>query len=459
MKRTRFAILALLLLCGSASLFAGGFALSGIGSRAIAMGGAFRGMADDGTAMYWNPAGLAFLNQSEISLGGSLIIPDTRWENTAPLPGFTLGEYSAENKARAFPSLFGVYADNPKAVFGLGVYVPFGLGSTWDAYDLPSVMPGIPAGATLDWPAGFPEQEMSSAVSVIDIHPSLAYKIADNLSFGLGISVMYGSIGMQQIKPSATSSYFAPTTFEMSGAGIGMGGNAGILYKPTPCLSLGFNGRFPSNIPMEGEAEVLLWLNNYANFTVWGGSNPAFLTPQTYGGKEDIEANLKLPGELGLGASYKVMPNLTLNLDYAYTMWERLDAVTVNFDEPVVILAGHPTMQNTLESTDLTFNWKNTSRVSLGAEYKLKCNALRAGFYYDQTPIEEETQTPTLSDISDKMSANLGFGRSFGNWTLDLNGQYILFPEREVTVATPTNMTGKYNSSVIAANLGIGYRF
>ena len=37
---------------------AGGFALSGVGSKAIGMGGAFRGLADDWSAAYWNPAGL-----------------------------------------------------------------------------------------------------------------------------------------------------------------------------------------------------------------------------------------------------------------------------------------------------------------------------------------------------------------------------------------------------------------
>ena len=40
----------------------------GIGSRAVAMGGAFGGLADDITAMYWNPAGLAQLSNSELSV-------------------------------------------------------------------------------------------------------------------------------------------------------------------------------------------------------------------------------------------------------------------------------------------------------------------------------------------------------------------------------------------------------
>ena len=35
----------------------------GIGSRANAMGGAFSSIANDATAMYWNPAGVANINE------------------------------------------------------------------------------------------------------------------------------------------------------------------------------------------------------------------------------------------------------------------------------------------------------------------------------------------------------------------------------------------------------------
>ena len=37
------------------------------GARPAAMAGAFVGVADDGNALYWNPAGMAFLNHHEIT--------------------------------------------------------------------------------------------------------------------------------------------------------------------------------------------------------------------------------------------------------------------------------------------------------------------------------------------------------------------------------------------------------
>ena len=45
-----------------ATKYAGEFLNIGVGPRALGMGGAFVGVADDATAGYWNPAGLAFLS-------------------------------------------------------------------------------------------------------------------------------------------------------------------------------------------------------------------------------------------------------------------------------------------------------------------------------------------------------------------------------------------------------------
>lgn len=48
--------------------YAGEFLSLGVGARALGMGGAFAGVADDVTACFWNPAGLYLINQKEFSL-------------------------------------------------------------------------------------------------------------------------------------------------------------------------------------------------------------------------------------------------------------------------------------------------------------------------------------------------------------------------------------------------------
>ncbi len=50
-----------------ATRYAGEFLRIGVGARALGMGSAFAGLADDGTAAYWNPAGLATLGTRQIT--------------------------------------------------------------------------------------------------------------------------------------------------------------------------------------------------------------------------------------------------------------------------------------------------------------------------------------------------------------------------------------------------------
>ena len=60
--------------------YAGSFLEWGAGSRAIALGKTFSGIADDGTALFWNPAGLSQLRKNEVFLSHALVFED-RQEN------------------------------------------------------------------------------------------------------------------------------------------------------------------------------------------------------------------------------------------------------------------------------------------------------------------------------------------------------------------------------------------
>ena len=452
MKNISIMIMLILLIATSGSLFGAGFALSGQGSRATAMGGAFRGLADDATAMFWNPAGLGFMNETSVSLGGTFILPSSSWETATAVPGIPAAKYESKKKLRPFPSIFMVEDTEKRFKWGFSAFVPYGLGATWDAYQLPTTMPVAPTvSVPVTYAAGFPEEEMMSSLAIIDAHPTMAYMITDKLSAGLGLSFMYGMVEIQKLKPytiSATMSpYYSPMTVNLDGTGIGFGANLGLLYKATPCLSVGLTGKTPSKLYMDGEAEINLWLNDFVSGTM-GSPDPI-----KAGGKDDIKTEINLPGEIGIGLSYKIKPNWALNLDYAYTLWSELDKATITMDDSIQVLT------STIKETELNFGWKDTSRVSLGTEYWMGVNAFRAGMYFEQSAIPDETLSPTFPDINNKLSLNLGYGRVFGPLTIDLNGQVNLFQEREIDTASADNMVGTYNANVISGNLGIGYRF
>jgi long-chain fatty acid transport protein len=448
MRAIKLGILTLVLLVMCAGyLFAGGFALSGIGSKAISLGGAFRGMADDGTAMYWNPAGLGFMDNSFITLAGAGIIPSSEFTNSnADLPGFTTEKVEADKKLWLFPNLYAVKACNEcKLKFGLGAYVPYGLGATWDAFDLPTQMMTAQGLQDLTWPEGFPEKEMESSIGIFDIHPTVAYQFSEHFSAGAGLSVNYGMINIKKVQPHDVYSYYLPTTMKLDGTGLGFGGNIGFMYKVNDMAKMGISGKFPSSIKMDGDAEIYTWVNNIMAYGLEIPSN-------SYGGKTDATATLNLPGDIGWGLSLKLNPMWTLNTDFSYTFWSALDEVKLELDSLNILGQEVP-------DPIMYMKWKDAFRVSLGTEYAMGNLALRGGFYFDQSPIPYTTLSPTWPDTNDKYSGNVGFGYNFGKWLVDLNYEHIFFTEREIETETEDNMVGTYNTGVDAFNFGLTYNF
>ena len=96
----------------------GQFLKIGIGARAVAMGSAFVSVADDATAVYWNPAGIARIQKSVLSINhttwladislrtGHLPVPhpvsprDDRRQRPQPLHGLAAGPHGLSPRGR-----------------------------------------------------------------------------------------------------------------------------------------------------------------------------------------------------------------------------------------------------------------------------------------------------------------------------------------------------------------------
>src|SRR5512142_2790208 len=70
--RGALVLAALLLSTGSARGEDANFRPYLVGSRAAGMGGAFTALADDGSGPFYNPAGIAFVTRSQLSIAGSV---------------------------------------------------------------------------------------------------------------------------------------------------------------------------------------------------------------------------------------------------------------------------------------------------------------------------------------------------------------------------------------------------
>jgi len=233
----------------SSLVSANGLNLNGFGSRAVAMGGAFVGLADDYSAIFWNPAGIAQFGEKTLGMTGDLIMPSSTYK--FQFMGVTL--VNAESESKIYPSgLAGYYHPlSDKLVAGIGVYTPSGLGISWDGADFAP----FTRGQSYKW---------ETYIGVISISPALAYKISDQISVGATLNLNYGFFNIDQHAGIATVPINQPpysTTVDLgqyseSSDGWGVSGTLGILVKPSDIFSFGATVRTPSKVTMSGEASI-----------------------------------------------------------------------------------------------------------------------------------------------------------------------------------------------------------
>jgi len=474
-----FAITAALLVLAFTvgNLHAGGFALSGVGSKAIGMGGAFRGLADDWSAAYWNPAGLTQIEQNEIT--GMLVAINPRIEYTPDITyggldvGYRNGQVRYPNDKTTFiPDIGGFYKfENLTGITaGLAVFVPNGLASEWDLYN-PT--------RNMDIRFAYPWYDHKADLQVIDFHPTVAKAFLDDkLSLGVGFSAQYGSILFKQtvLAPSGIpiphQNLLIDT--EIDGNGWGYGANFGLLYKLSDKLQFGLSGRTGTTLKMEGAAmqELYVFNNNglrdiLVEDAISSGASPqeialirALFGASNLVSEPDAKADVKTPADFGFGIAYKASDKLTFTGEVAYTSWSALDSIVVELDgtDPV----GRPS-----EDTPIVLNWENTLRFSFGGEYwASKPLAIRFGYYLDPSPIPDETFSPLIPDLGDKHSFNIGAALRLEGIELAYNFEFISFADRNVTTLTDVNgdgdfdnNPGSFKSTLYASHVSLSYRF
>lgn len=213
-----------------APLPASGTALdnSGISHRGALMGSAMSGLADDASAVFFNPAGMVGPRREttwDIELGVGINFSD-----------FTYTKGSLDNNSDevfVLPKLFMTKRVNDRWAVGFGVYTPFaGGGATYDHF--------------LKTP-----YELSIRSSYTALTPAVAYKINDQWAVGVGISGYYGIYKSKSFNPAIAR--FVETDY----SGIaGYGAHAGVLYRPCGSWSVGLALRSPIHAELEGDVKM-----------------------------------------------------------------------------------------------------------------------------------------------------------------------------------------------------------
>jgi long-chain fatty acid transport protein len=119
--------LLLVLLFASSQLFAGGFQINEQGARALSMANAFTGVADNPSAIFFNPAGITQLKGTQFLGGISLISPNTKFIGPLPLNK----EWKMDNKLFTPFDFYASHQFSENLSAGLSINNQYGLGTKW----------------------------------------------------------------------------------------------------------------------------------------------------------------------------------------------------------------------------------------------------------------------------------------------------------------------------------------
>jgi long-chain fatty acid transport protein len=412
MDRVRFCVVVLLVMLLSVSVALGsGFQLNEHGTKAMGMGGAFSAQASDGSAMFFNPAGLAFQPGFRALIGVTPIIPSNKFSSS------TIAETKMVSQVFFLPHVYASYCLDNGLAFGVSFFAPYGLGTEW-----PATWGGRYAAVKTDLKSFY-------------INPTIAYKISDQFAVGVGFSYVFSDVKLaRKVSLAALGRPDGDVALDANGHGIDF--DAGILYKPTPELSIGASYRHSNKIDYEGTAVF---------------SNTGALSPYFPGGTG--KTTITFPNNIFAGIAYQATKELTLEADFQYILWSTYDTLTIGIPVgPTFPLAGRPLQGPSSAGKD----WDNTYMIRVGGQYLIGGLALRAGVIYDRTPQPDKSLEPMLPDAS-RIEGTIGVGYEFVKGiSVDVAYQYIIFQER--TVTSPLNsFPGTYNSSANLFGLSLAY--
>lgn len=388
MKKTKLKDLLLLiqiLLLFPASAFSHGWGGYEQGAKAKGMGGAFTGLADDPTAVFYNPAGIVQLDGTQISLG--LAVPTVtghfKSAGTTGIPGDTAShETDLETQTFFIPNFYATTQVTDKLFLGLGEYTIYGLGFEWSDF-----FPGRFA------PVGKNAKLETAGLSLVS-----AYKITDKLSIAAGGRVERANLELQN------DVFVAPgldvVDSEVSADDYAVAGQAALFYKFTEEWRAGLSYRSETRYSFE---------NLDVDFS------PQIPMVGLMSTKADM--NITMPQFISLGAAWSRGP-LTVTADVYWWQWSSIDRLYFKLDQPI---AGQNSMS-------VPMGWDDTWSYAVGCQYALKAFdrdiSLRAGFMYETSPVPDETVNPAGYQ-GDNLLYDIGAGTKIGPLYYDIFFSYV----------------------------------
>ena len=427
--------------------------LQGQGAAAAGMGNAFTAQADDPSALHYNPAGLTQLRGFQTLFGTSVIGGTTQF--TGPTGSQVTGD---RNGSAAWPP--------PGHLYLVANLKDLGLTALGDL----SAGIGLnnPFGSLTRYPNNGPFRTAVTftTLPLLDIKPTVAYKLNDHVSLGLGADIYTfsglfgeGRVEQKSIWPGGLG-IPAGSLVELNGSDTAAGFNVSLLYTPFR----NEDGKPLANIGLVYRSQATLHLTGtlLADGAAVSGTNATLVLPQVFSG------------------GIAVWPVRTrerewkLELDIDYAGWKANRNLDVHLTNGTVI----PIPQN----------WQGAYTLMVGTEYRWLRPAairnweiaLRGGYMNQQTQIPDRTFNPGVPSANSHIpSIGLGLachaeGSFLGLFTcgqmglgplkptlfaIDLSYQVAFYEVRTVAGNQNPTVDGRYDTRIHVGSISLRFNY
>jgi long-chain fatty acid transport protein len=383
-----------------------------VGARAIGLGGAFTAVADDPTAIWHNPGGLAVYGDNAVYVGGELLLTDRSYtpdpsskplgvngvsgtihESTGPTAIPILGASTRFGYGNALPSRFSL---------GIATYSPYGGSISYRLSDIKNQ--GLVSTQLLDF----------------EVTPTLAYQVSEVLFLGVGLRIGINAFSVDSFEGAHAT---------LSGTGVGVGATLGAMVRPHPRVQIGAVYRTPLSATINGSGET----------TIIGASK---------GTPTDFDLGIEWPQSAGLGLAVRPHERILASVQADWTGWSSVQQLAINIHG-----AQNPTTK--------PYRYMDTYSVHLGLQGIITRYLLaRLGWALDSNAVPDSTVRRENIDAL-KSTVSVGVGLHF--WKLFFDTAFEAFLPLGARTVLPQvgtdNEAGTYNATVYTGELSAMIRF
>lgn len=331
-----------------------------------ALGRAYAGAGVDGSdlsGVYYNPATMVLHKGTAIQMGfvGIGLNLDYVGEDGTTANG--------RNKSQAIPHGYFVHQINDKVWFGLGMTVPFGMGTEYDD----------------DWSGN--QRGISATILTFDLNPNFAFKLSEKFSVGFGASIQYAQADLKIRKDllSIPSEGSISGESEIDADSIAWGWNVGMMWSPLENFRVGLSYRSEIKHDAEGDFTLdRLQINGDPDNPLLQG---ALGQLSAMVGNYDGYATVTAPAWAMASVAWDVNNLVSLYGTFRWTDWSSFKELNITTNNPLVV-------------GNIKNNWRDTYLGSLGMDLRLTdWWTLRGGIAYESSPIANpRTRTAIIPD-------------------------------------------------------------